>query len=170
MNNIQRNPCLACSTGQHCCSRLSGLVLSADEFKTLFKGHREELSIRQSNRVVIVSSKEGNACPHWGPDGCRIYLRRPIDCRVFPYITALVIEKRTKVKIVFHSRSNCPLKDQLYRNMPEADIRQLLTELGKSVCGSTKSIVVQRERGFISRLQNRVEAAISRRLYQTGHK
>src|SRR6266702_5146680 len=117
------------------------------------------------NKVIIVSSKKGNACPHWGPDGCRIYLQRPIDCRVFPYITALVIEKRSKVKIVFHSRSDCPLKDRLYLNMPETDIKQLLMELGKSMYGPTKAIVVQHERGFISRLQNRVEAAISRRLY-----
>jgi Fe-S-cluster containining protein len=168
MNNLQGNPCLACSTGQHCCSRLSGLVLSADEFMRLFEAHQKELSIKQSNKVIIVSSIHGNACPHWGPDGCRIYLHRPIDCRVFPYITALVIEKRSKVKIVFHPKSDCPLKDQLYRNMPEADIKRLLTELGKSMYGSTKAIDVQRERGFISRLQNRVEAAISRRLYRTG--
>ncbi len=165
MSSVKGNPCLACSTGQHCCSRLSGLVLSADEFRTLFKSHREELAIKQSNKVIIVSSKKGNACPHWGPDGCRIYLQRPIDCRVFPYITALVIEKRSKVKIVFHSRSDCPLKDRLYLNMPETDIKQLLMELGKSMYGPTKAIVVQHERGFISRLQNRVEAAISRRLY-----
>lgn len=169
MSNYRGNPCLSCSTGQHCCSRLSGLVLSADEFRRFFEGHRKELSIKQSNGVMIVSSTHGNACPHWGPDGCRIYLQRPIDCRVFPYITALVIEKRTKVKIVFHSRSDCPLKEQLYPNMPEADIRQLLTELGKSVYGPAKSIVVQHERGFIARLQNRVEAAISRRLYRSSH-
>ncbi|MBK5273437.1 MAG: YkgJ family cysteine cluster protein [Desulfuromonadales bacterium] len=170
MSNIQGNPCLACITGQHCCSRLSGLVLSADEFRLFFEGHRKELSIKQSNKAIIVSSINGNACPHWGESGCRIYLHRPIDCRVFPYVTARIIEKRSTVKIVFHSRSDCPLKNQLYRTMPEADIRNLLTELGKSVYGSAKSIVVQHERGYISRLQNRIEAAISRRLYQTGHK
>jgi hypothetical protein len=53
--------------------------------------------------------------------------------------------------------------------MPEAEIKRLLTVLGKSMYGSTKAIVVQYERGFISRLQNRIEAAISRRLYRTGH-
>ena len=165
----QKNPCLACSTGQHCCSRLSGLVLSADEFRTLFKRRQDGLSIKQSNKVFIVSSKNGTACPHWGPDGCRIYLQRPIDCRVFPYVTAQIIEKRSAVKIVFHSRSDCPLKDPLYLNMPETEIRQLLMELGKSMYGSTKSIVVQHERGFFSRLQHRIEAAVSRRLYRTRH-
>lgn len=169
MSNSQGNPCRACSTGQHCCSRLNGLMLSAEEFRAHFEAHREELSIRQSNRVIIVSSKEGGACPHWTPDGCRIYLHRPVDCRVFPYITARVIEKQNEVKIVFHSRSDCPLKDQLYPHMPEADIKRLLTRLGKSMYGSSKAIVVQYERGFISRLQNRIEAAISRRLYRTGH-
>jgi Fe-S-cluster containining protein len=170
MDNIQVNPCLACSTGQHCCSRLSGLVLSADEFRTHFEGHRKELSVTHANKVVIVSSTNETACPHWEPGGCRIYRQRPIDCRVFPYVTARIIEKRSKVKIVFHSRSDCPLKDQLYRTIPEADIRNLLLELGKSVYGSAKTIFVLHERGFISRLQNRVEAAISRRLYRAGHK
>jgi Fe-S-cluster containining protein len=148
---------------------LSGLVLSAEEFRALFKAHQPGLSIRQANNIMIVSAKEGGACPHWGANGCRIYQHRPIDCRVFPYITAHVIEKRSKVKIVFHSRSDCPLKDQLYRDMPEADIKNLLTELGKSVYGSTKPILVQHERGVISRLRNRIEAAISRRLYRAGH-
>lgn len=166
MSNTQGNPCLACSTGQHCCIRLSGLLLSANEFITLFKYHQEKLSIKQSNKVTIVSSKEGNACPHWGPSGCRIYQQRPIDCRVFPYITARIIEKRSTVKIVFHSRSDCPLKDQLFLHMPEADIKNLLIEFGKNVYGSTKTIVVSHERGFISRFRNRVEAAISRRLYR----
>ena len=164
MSNNQGNPCLACSTGQHCCSRLSGLVLSADEFRQFFEGHRKELSIRQSNKVIIVSAADGKACPHWGESGCRIYGQRPIDCRVFPYVTARIIEKRTKVKIVFHSRSDCPQKEQLFLNMPEADIRSLLIAFGKSVHGAAKPIVVQHERGFISRLRNRVEAAINRRL------
>jgi Fe-S-cluster containining protein len=147
---------------------LSGLVLSADEFRAHFEAHREGLLITHSNRVVIVSSKEGGACPHWGQEGCRIYLHRPVDCRVFPYITARVIEKLSHVKIVFHSRSDCPLKDQLYPHMPEAEIRRLLTRLGNSMYGATKPVVVQYERGFVSRLRNRIEAAISRRLYRTG--
>ena len=170
MSNIQGNPCVACSTGQHCCLRLSGLVLSVDEFRRLFAGHQENLSIKQSNRVIIVSSIKGTACPHWAQNGCRVYPQRPIDCRVFPYVTVHIIEKRSKVKIVFHSRSDCPMKDQLYLNMPQADIKNLLIEFGKSVYGSTKSIIVQHEGGFISRCKNRVEAAISRRLYRSGHK
>jgi Fe-S-cluster containining protein len=147
---------------------LSGLVLSPDEFKAHFKRHREELAIKQSNKVFVVSSQKGGGCPYWGPDGCQIYLQRPIDCRVFPYVTARIIENRSNVKIVFHSRSDCPLKDQLYLKMPESDIRNLLMELGKSVYGSTKTIVVQHERGIISRFRNRIEAAISRRLYKSG--
>jgi Fe-S-cluster containining protein len=170
MNNIQDNPCLACSTDQHCCSRLSGLVLSADEFRRFFEGHRNKLSIRQSDKVIIVSAADGKACPHWGTNGCRIYGQRPIDCRVFPYVTTHIIEKRSRIKIVFHSRSDCPLKEKLILNMPEADIRNLLIEFGKSVYGSTRPIVVQHERGFVSRLLNRLEAAISRRLHRAGHK
>jgi Fe-S-cluster containining protein len=170
MSNTHENPCVTCSTNQQCCSRLSGLVLSEDEFRSLFKGHRKELSVKRSNKSVIVSSKNGIACPHWGIDGCRIYLDRPIDCRVFPYITTHVIEKRKKVKIVFHSRSDCPQKDRLYLIMPEADIKALLMSFGKNMYGATKTIIVQYEKGVISQLRNRVEAAISRRLYQEGHK
>ncbi len=169
MGNIQNNPCLACSTGQHCCIRLSGLLLSADEYRTLFEGHRDVLAVRQANKVTIVSTREGHACPHWGPSGCGVYLQRPIDCRVFPYVTVHVIEKRSKVKIVFHPKSDCPMKEQLFRIISQAEIKRLLIDFGKNVFGPAKTIVVQQEGGFISRLRNRVEAAISRRLYRARH-
>jgi len=99
MNCVKENPCLACSTDQHCCSRVSGLMLSEGEFRKHFASHLQELIVRRSRKVVYVSSKSGGSCPHWGVDGCRIYLERPIDCRVFPYIPTHVIEKEDQIKI-----------------------------------------------------------------------
>jgi Fe-S-cluster containining protein len=164
MSNVQNNPCLACSTNQHCCSRVSGLLLSEEDFRRHFDRHQAELSVRRSGKVVIVSSKGGGPCPHWGKDGCRIYGERPIDCRVFPYIPTHIIDKGNRVKIVYHGRIDCPLKAELFLLMPEAEIKSLLTAFGRKLYGETRTIVVQRENGVITRLFNRIEAAIYRRM------
>ena len=164
MSFVKENPCLACSTDQHCCSRVSGLMLSEDEFRKHFASHLQELTVRRSRKVVYVSSKSGGSCPHWGVDGCRIYPERPIDCRVFPYIPTHVIEKGKQVKIVYHGRSDCPQKGRLFLLMPEAEVKALLMAFGRKMYGETRTIVVQHEQGIVSRVCNRIEAAIYRRM------
>jgi Fe-S-cluster containining protein len=141
-------------------------MLTKSEFNKLFKSHEQELLVRQSNKVVVVSSEEGGACPHWGKGGCRIYQDRPIDCRVYPYIMTRVIEKRNKVKIVFHARTDCPQKDRMYALMSETDASALVREFGKKLYGKDKTIIVQCEKGLVSRLRNRIETAISRRRFK----
>jgi Fe-S-cluster containining protein len=165
MNNNSDNPCLSCSTDQHCCSQLSGLFLAEDEFNRLFKQYRQDLSVRRSGRIVRVSANNGN-CPYWQKEGCRIYQERPIDCRIFPYTPMHVIERKGSIKIVFHDRSNCPQKEKLFLCMPKSEIRALLVELGKKMYGEAKTITVQHEKGILSRLINRIEAAISRRRFK----
>ena len=91
-----------------------------------------------------------------------IYISRPTDCRVFPYVTTHVIEKRNKIKITFHSRSDCPKKDRLYLLMPEAEIRMLLTEFVRKTFGEKKTIIVLHEDEVASRLRNRIKAALGR--------
>ena len=166
MSNIPGNPCVACTTNQHCCTRLSGLILTQKEFDELFKSHAERLLVRQSNKVVIVSTKDGDACPHWAKGGCGIYQDRPIDCRIFPYILTRVIEKRNKVKIIFHTKTDCPQKDKMYALMPEAAARALAMEFGKKIYGEDKTIIVECEKGLLSQLRIRIETAISRRRFK----
>jgi Fe-S-cluster containining protein len=166
MRSIPVNPCAACTTNQHCCSRLSGLILSQKEFDALFKGHAEGLTVRQVNKVVIVSAKYGGACPHWANEGCRIYQDRPMDCRIFPYVLTRVIEKRNKVKIIFHTRTDCPQKDILYALLSEAAAKALVMEFGEKIFGEAKAIIVERENGLFSQLRIRIETAISRRRFK----
>lgn len=166
MSDIQVNPCSSCTTNQHCCTQLSGLMLSENEFNMFFKSHEQVLLIRRSNKVIIVSTKDGEACPHWGKDGCRIYKGRPMDCRIFPYIMTRVIEKRNKVKIVFHTRTDCPQKDKMFALMPEAAAKALAMEFGKKMFGEEKTIIVEREKGLLSQLRIRIETMISRRRFK----
>ena len=162
MSDSKENPCIECSTNQHCCSKLSGLFLAQQEFDQHFKKHETKLDVVWSNKFAVVTVKQRGPCPHWGPDGCRIYQERPIDCRVFPYVTMHVIETGNKVKITFHSRSDCPIREKLYRLIPEAEIRSLLTALGKKAYGDTRKIIVRHEDEINARLRNRIRAFISR--------
>jgi len=147
-----------------------GLLLSPDEFNRLFKSHVEDLIVRRSNNVLVLLPKEGHACPHFENGACRIYNERPIDCQVYPYVIRHVIEKRTKVKIVFHTRSDCPQKSILYTLVTEAQARALIVKFGKRLYGANKAIVVHREDSIVSQWLNRFDAAIFRRWHRLRNK
>jgi len=144
-------------------------MLTRDEYERHFRNYRDELITRPVNGFFIVSSGKGGACPHWENGGCRIYLDRPVDCRLYPYAIRHIIRKKQAVKIVFHARSICLQKNPLYQLMPESEARALVTAFGKKVFGQRTPIVVQREKGPLSRLRNRIEAALSRRVIKTRH-
>jgi hypothetical protein len=143
---------------------LSGLLLGEEEFDRHFAPHRDRLSVHRSGRAFVVSAKSGDSCPHWGAGGCRIYRERPIDCRVFPYVLFRIIDRGKSVRIVFHDRSDCPHKDQLFLQIPEGEVTALLLAFGKMLYDDGRAIVVVRETGIFSRLRTRVEAAVWRRL------
>jgi hypothetical protein len=145
-------------------------LLSEDEFKRLFASHQDELSVRRSQKLVVITSKSGGPCPYWSKDGCRIYGERPIDCRVYPYIPSHVVEKGNRVKIVFHGRSDCPQKEKLFLLMPEAEVKALLTAFGRKLYGEAKTIDVRHERGMVFRVLNRIEAALYRRINRIRQK
>ncbi len=163
MKTVNDNPCEACTTNRGCCTLKGwcGLVLTKDEFEAHFKNHAEELFVRESNKYVIISTKEGRVCPHLAKDGsCRIYKDRPIDCRLYPYVMRFVFEKPRKVKIAFHTQPDCPQGEALL--IPEADAKALITEFGKKVYGEDKTIIVQRQKGLFSRLRIRIEITMNR--------
>lgn len=168
MSDTRDNPCNACSLNQACCRRLSGLMLTRDEYERLFRNFAEGLSVKKSNGVVIVSSRVEGACPHWKYGGCMIYPERPIDCRLYPYAIRHLIEKRRKITIVFHDGAGCPHGDGLYALMTESEIRALIVAFGRKIYGEQVTIVVQREKGAFSRLRHRIEAALNRRWDKTS--
>ena len=168
MSGPHDNPCNTCSANQDCCTRLSGLMLAPDEYETLFRNSAEVLAVKKTNRFIVVSSRHGGACPHWGDGGCVIYPERPIDCRLYPYVIRHLIEKKRKVHLVFHDRSACPQRKSMCALMPEPEIRALVKAFGRKIYGEEIAIFVQREKGVFSRLRYRVEAALSRLRYKTG--
>lgn len=163
MSEIHDNPCKTCTMNQDCCTRLSGLMVTQDEYGRYFRNNAEGLLVKKSKGFIVVTSRTGGACPHWGNGGCMIYPDRPIDCRLYPYAIRYLIEKKRKVTIVFHDRSLCSNKDRLYALMTESEIRSLVMAFGKKVYGESITIIVQREKGAFSRLRHRIEAALNRR-------
>jgi len=139
-------------------------MLTKEEFERHFKSHSEKLEVRPSNGFIIISSKEGQVCPHYEISGCRIYNDRPIDCRLFPYVMHRFITRLNKTKIVYHTNSDCPEKNALFQHVPKAIARSLIMEFGKKVYGENKAITAQCENGALSRLRIRIEAALSRRI------
>lgn len=170
MNTVSDNPCIACTDNSCCTLKGScGLMLTKKEFEKHFKTYAEDLIIRPSDEFIIISSKEGRVCPYLGDSGCRIYQDRPIDCRLYPYVMRHFFVKGDKVKIVFHSRSGCPQKNSLLLLTPEIEARRLITSFGKEVYGEDKTIIVQRQKGPVSRLQNRIEELIWRSYWKKRH-
>ncbi len=161
MNKHQDNPCMACSTDQDCCTRLSGLTLTKDEFERYFREHSEQLLTTGSDNFFIVSTKEGRACPNWKDGGCRIYLERPIDCRLFPYSISQITRRRKKVEVEFHGRSHCPQQDRLL--MPESEARALIMKFCRIVFGENKTVMIyEKTRWETPRLRRWIDAVIAR--------
>jgi Fe-S-cluster containining protein len=147
MSTVQENPCLACSENQRCCSQLSGLRLSKEEFEKYFRYYSNGLSITEDNKVFIVSSHDNGPCPHWDKSGCKIYDIRPTDCRVYPYEVIGVVERKKVIEITFRDSLCCPQRDHLL--MPIEEARALMEVFGRTVYGQGKPVVtkyVQKEK------------------------
>ena len=166
MTEMNDNPCMACIriTNHGCCGIKGscGLMLTKDEYERLFKRHAEDLVIWQSAKFYIISSKEGRICPHFETGGCRIYRDRPIDCRLYPYVMRRFIKRGQRVKIGFHTRSDCPDKNHMLLLTPGTQAKSLIVEFGKKVYGENTTIIAHCEKGLVSRWGNKIEAAISR--------
>ena len=136
-------------------------MLTKEEFDTHFKGHSDKLVVRSSRNFVVISSRDGFACPHLGVEGCKIYHGRAIDCRLFPYTMSNVFEKRKYIRIVFHNRSDCPQKSHLLQPVDEA--RALVMEFARAVFGTDKPIIVtfEKNRTFFSRARNFIDRKLS---------
>ncbi len=163
MNTVENNPCDACATNRGCCTLKGwcGLMLTKEEFDRNFKDHADGLFVRLTDNYVVISTKEGLTCPHLKDSGCRIYRERPVDCRLFPYVMRFVSRTAEKVKIAYHTRSDCPQKNAVL--IPEAEARALIMEFGEKVFGKDKTMIIVREKGLLSRIRLRIETTINRR-------
>jgi len=141
MESERNNPCLICSSNQRCCSQLSGLRLSKQEFENFFNSPSNELTISKDNNMFIVSSKRNGPCPHWGKNGCMIYSDRPIDCRLYPYEIMRLFEKRNALEVTFRDNPGCPHKDIL--SMPVEEAKALIETFCQTVYGRSKPVIIK---------------------------
>lgn len=158
MENMVDNLCDPCSTNQHCCTRLDGLMLTRDEYEAHFKKYEESLLVEESDGVYRVSPRNGAACPNWGDGGCTVYPHRSIDCRLYPYIMARVDKGNGTLKVTLRMSSQCPKTDVLGRLMPKTEAYALATEFWRKVAGDETAIIVRCESGLASRMRSWIQA------------
>ena len=140
-SSLASNPCLACTTNQSCCSRLSGLRLTKGEFESHFKKHSDRLSVVKYKKTFIVSALKNLSCPHWELGGCLIYHGRPVDCRLYPYEITKISEKKRTVEVRFGANPGCPMPADLL--MPVEQAKKLIQGFCRNVYGPQgKQIVV----------------------------
>ncbi len=142
MNEHTKNRCKNCSTNQHCCRSLAELRLTRAEYRKNFADHHAVLIIRQTGKIYRVSAKKGQSCPHWDGE-CRIYDKRPIECRLYPYTISDPWKWGRHVFITFHSRTKCPFKERLL--IPRDDAEQMVAEFAREVFGSGCRLYVRHE-------------------------
>ncbi|MCL5022902.1 MAG: class I SAM-dependent methyltransferase [Nitrospirae bacterium] len=145
----RNNPCLVCSVDQRCCSQLSGLRLTKDEFEKYFKNHAGELAIVEDQKTVVISSHNNGPCPYWENDGCMIYNDRPIDCRLYPYEITRISEKRKAIEVTLRDNPGCPRRERLL--MPFEESKALIEVFCHTVYGRSKPIIIkygQANKGF----------------------
>jgi Fe-S-cluster containining protein len=154
------NPCLSCP--DICCALKGecGLRLSQAEFDTHFKVHMQNLLVRREGQLVIISTKEGLVCPNLGDKGCRIYIDRPIDCRLYPYQMMPVYETRRKIKFMLYMTPNC-VADKTF-HYPEQEAKKLVMEFCRRVYGDKKIIIQVYENRFLPKLMNKCATLFNR--------
>ena len=160
MNAENNNPCRACTINQDCCTRLSGLMLTPDEFESNFKDHAQKLTIVRTKKYYIVSTRNESACPHWKSDGCSIYDVRPIDCQLFPYVISRIYPGKKQIKIEYRKQTHCPQKDIL--QMTEAEARALILAFAQDVYGSNRHYIVSFQMKDSSWIRKQVGSVIRR--------
>jgi Fe-S-cluster containining protein len=163
---LNNNPCLNCP--DTCCG-IPGkfsLRLSKDEFEKHFRGKEEDLRLIKEDKVFMIFSKEGKGCPNLDNKGCRIYLDRPIDCRLYPYQMMPLYETRDKVKILLYIKPEC-IENRIF-NIPENEAMALVEEFGRKVYGDKKIIVQVFEDKFFTKLRNKIETLFIKSCQKLG--
>lgn len=135
------NPCLDCSIGQNCCTNLSGLVMTKEEYEENFAQFADQLIVKEENSMYSIATKKG-PCPHWKGQ-CTIHATRPMDCRLFPYQMGKIKAAPKHVKINYHTHTRCPKKKELL--MPDADARNMIHSWAQDLYGEDHTIELQEQ-------------------------
>ena len=143
MQTVPPNPCAACTIDQDCCTRLSGLRLTQIEFDRCFAHHAGEIDVEREGPLLVVSQRDGAACPNWQEGGCAVYDARPRECALFPHTLYVPPSRRDTVSIRVHSDTCCPLKAELIGSQQSAE--QLAREFAAEAFGNGVPIRVTRE-------------------------
>ena len=142
MDNASVNLCENCPIEQDCCKHLTGLKLTDREFNELFVPYRDLMTIRMIGPIYEISIKDAGPCPRW-KNGCSVYPRRAVECRLFPYTMNQIEISGKKVSISYHSRTNCPFKGELL--MPRNRAEKLIRSFAEEAFGKDASIKIRYE-------------------------
>jgi len=138
------NPCLKCPTEQSCCRELNGLKINEAEYTKLFAGNDAHLTVKKKGKLYEISSLGGGPCPHWN-EQCQIYGSRPMDCDLYPYTMGNVFESEREVYATYHSRTQCPLSEDLLG--PREKAEALILAFLKETYGEGVKITVRYDEG-----------------------
>jgi CelD/BcsL family acetyltransferase involved in cellulose biosynthesis/Fe-S-cluster containining protein len=141
--NDRDNPCFSCLIEQECCRKLRFLRLTKSEYMQHFAQQQEKIIIQDCDETYLVSSKEGQTCPHFKNDICTIYADRPIECRLFPYTLGSIHKENNCLVITYHERTLCPNKGNLL--MPDKEARKLILSFAHEAFTDKYTVKVKRE-------------------------
>ncbi len=139
------NLCAVCPIEQDCCTHLTGLKLTKKEFNDLFAPFKDQLKIRKIGPVYEISIKGEGTCPYW-ENGCTVYEKRSIEARLFPYTMNDIRITRNKIRISYHSRTNCPFMERLLPSREEAEA--LILAFAREAFGPEIPVVITYENEF----------------------
>ncbi len=143
---IPENVCDACPIEQDCCTHLSGLKLTEPEFQRLFASFREQLRIRRIGPIYAISVKNHGSCPNW-KGRCSVYANRAVECKLFPYTIGHIRIGKKRVRISYHSRTNCPFKSRLLSSREEAEA--LISSFAREAFGSVQPVKIEYETAVV---------------------
>jgi len=140
--SISENKCLACSLERNCCQQIDNLRLTKSEFHRHFSNHADKFHIKDFGAWLLLNAKKDTACPHWQGQ-CSIYESRPVECQLYPHTIGEIVETGSHVKLTYHARTACPLKDELIA--PQEESERAIRRFAEDAFGVDAKIIVRTE-------------------------
>ena len=135
------NICSTCSINQACCTSLTSLRVSRDEFKNAFIHHRQEILFKEHLGVYEVSGSP-DSCPNWENNRCLIYEKRPMECRIYPYTIGGYLRVGRIVFLTYHDRTCCPHKEHFKAS--HGDVRIILQAfVDEAFGGGVRPVIIR---------------------------
>lgn len=151
------NPCLGCQT--NCCTSLSSIRVSRDEFDRYFAAYPDTVQILEDGPLLELAMT-GGTCPHFEGQ-CTAYEGRPVDCELFPYTNHRVRAVGPFVVVTYHHRVVCPIRSEILPTEERA--RELITKLVRDAYGDDCQPILLNEDWPAYRFLRRVYFALTGR-------